>query len=175
MKRIFIVMSALLVLASCEIEELTPADVVLEDTTQVVTEEPVVDPASIEVPCVLVPDVFRLNFSNYGVASIDVSTLGSTIYQYTLDLDGTFSELEIKFASKPGSGYYVGKPIGSSADEGEFGMRILLGGYYYYSNEGSNLYVQDYGDSTVVSWCDVDFVGPEGTLPEAKGNFTYYE
>lgn len=179
MKKIIGIFCVLILATSCEIEQLTPEDVevpVTEDTTTT----PEVDPASIDVPCSLVQNNFYLNFENSSVSSVGINYPGLSLtvfdagYGLNVNLVGS-SDLEVYFKSAPTSGYFSGNGSSLITESNDIVMRKLEGGSYYYAVDEATVYVQDYPDSTVVSWCDVDFEGPSLTLYGGKGNFTVHK
>ena len=176
MKKIVGIISVLMLTISCEIEELKPEDV--EAAPEVVVPLPeTVDPASIIVPCTPVPNYIYFDLTNRIVSNLypNDSDLNLSFfnagYGIWIDTPGT-PDFEVYFKSQPQSGYYT-EYDGAPIESGEFVLRLLYYGYYYYAVDGSTLYVQDYVDSTVYTWCDIDFEGPGGaTIEQSKGKFT---
>jgi hypothetical protein len=176
MKNIFVILTIGLGLLSCEIEKLSPEDVA--DAPPIYGEPiPTVDPNSIIVPCSLTNEIIRFNNTNYGVASVTVNPpfapLGAfnATYSISTDLIGT-TEMEFFFKSSPTSGYYTTHGGGQMTSSNQVVVRTLQGGSYFYGDAGGNVYVQNYTDSIVISYCDVDFTGTF-TIPGSKGKFTY--
>ena len=82
------------------------------------------------------------------------------------------TEMEFYFMETPTSGYYATSTGGQMSSSNQVTVRTLQGGNYYYSDAGATVYVQDYTDSIVVSYCDIDLTG-SFTFTGSKGKFTY--
>ncbi len=160
MKNILFAIIVLSGFYSCEIEKLTPEDVVLNDPTW---NDPTAetDPNSIIVPCTLVSNVVRFNNQNYGVTASEVNSPfaqeGLFGANYSVSADVTLGyDVEFYFNGAPTSGYYT-TYNGSNVGASQVMMRTFVSGSFYYNDPGATLYVQKYTDSLVLTYCNVSF------------------
>jgi hypothetical protein len=171
-----LVFSLILFLTSCEIEKLEPNDVVVENLPVWNTGTQTIAPEDIIIPCTLQPNLIRFNNTNYNVGTVNVNPPGYSFPSatYTVVIPLTISqELEMYFTEEPATGYYSSVLTLDDQTIGEEVIaRVFTGSTYYTADAGANLYIQNYGDSIRISYCDIDFTN-SWTIPNSKGQFVY--
>jgi len=173
--KIFSILSILLLLASCEIEKLEPNDVIEETPPGWGPGSEPIDPADIVIPCALQPNLVRFNNQNTNVSSVSVNppfmSFPESSYAIRVPLVSS-QDLEMFFIDEPLTGYYTTSNSLDANTGTTVHARVFTGGSYYTCNVGANVYIQNYGDSIRISYCDIDFTN-SFTIPNSKGQFVY--
>lgn len=155
----------ILLVLSCEVEDLQPEEAL--EYPGSVYPDPVLGPDDIIVPCTLPENSLDFNGANIGLSSIDEGngagiTSPSNAY-YSIDGYANVpiqDDIVFYFITEPVSGEYITTDTYGYMESGE--VKIVTGSYpdYYTSTNGGIVYVQNYGDSIRLSYCDVDYTGP---------------
>lgn len=171
-----LILSLLLFLTSCEIEKLEPNDVIEENPPGWNTGTQIIAPEDIVIPCTLQPNLIRFNNTNYNVGTVNLNPVGygfpSATYFVVVPLSIS-QELEMYFTEEPTTGYYSSV---TTLDDQVVGVevvaRVFTGNTYYTADPGANVYVQNYGDSVRISYCNIDY-SSSWTITGSKGQFVY--
>jgi hypothetical protein len=171
-------LSLLLFLHSCEIEKLEPNDVIPENPPGWNPGTEPIDPSTIIIPCTLQPYLVRFNNQNTptNASSISINppfiTLPESGYTVVVPLVSSL-DLEMFFVEEPLTGYYTTRNYLDTSEHTIMHARVWSSSGYYTGNEGADVYVQNYGDSIRISYCDIDFTN-SFTVPDSKGQFVFY-